>query len=48
MEGKIKWILSKYNGMERSRLMRHRMRMTNALKLGTEAMVSIEYRNFSE
>jgi hypothetical protein len=41
-------ILRKYDGMARTRFMRHRMKATGTLKPGTEAMVSIQYRKFSE
>jgi len=48
MEGKIKWILSKYGGMAGTRFMRHRVGVTGTLKPGTVAMVSTQYRKFSE
>jgi hypothetical protein len=48
MEGKIKWIFSKYDGMARTKFMRHRMRATGTFEHGTEAMVSIKYRNICE
>lgn len=48
MEGKMKWMLSKYDGMARTRFVRHRMRETGTFKPGKEAMVSIEYSKFSE
>lgn len=48
MGGKIKWNLGRCDGMARTRSMRHRMRVTGTIKHGTEAMVSIEHRKFSE